>query len=160
MNNASNQSDLNSVLKELLKKEKIELSTSQDNNEVKIYKKPNSINLRLVSPEEERQSKLESTLYTLKLKNDKLAIENEALKTDNALKLHFAWFVILLLFIQTIVVFIFIFIHHKIFNSYCLTTLIMTIIGQSYFLPSFVAKYLFKNNGNTSTVEAIKKINV
>lgn len=158
MSNTNNTSDLNLILRELMKKEKLELSTSKDNNEVKMYKKPNSINLRLVSPEEEKQSKLESTLYTLKLQNDKLAIDNEALKTDNSLKLHFAWFVIILLTIQTIVVFVFIFINHKDFNPYCLTTLIMTIIGQSYFLPSFVAKYLSKNNGNVATVEAIKKL--
>lgn len=148
--------ELSEIIKHELRKENLNFSNLDDS--VKIHQKPNSVNLKLVTPEEEKQAKLESLLLTYKLQNEKLAIENESLKTDNNLKSHFAWFVILLLAMQTIAVFVFLFIHYDRLNSWCLLTLIITIIGQSYFLPSFVAKYLFKNNGNTATVDAVKNI--
>lgn len=148
--------ELSEIIKHELRKEN--LKSSEPNDSVKVYQKPNSVNLKLVTPDEEKQAKLESLLLTLKLQNEKLAIENESLKTDNSLKSKFAWFVIILLAFQTVAVFVFLFMHYDMLNSVCLLILIMTIVGQSYFLPSFVAKYLFKNNGNTATVDAVKNI--
>lgn len=84
---------------------------------------------------------------TLMIQNQKLMIQNDTLKTDNSLRQRFATFIISLLACQTVFVFIFLFFFNNLFDKYSLTGLITSIVGQSYFLPSFLAKYLFKNDG-------------
>lgn len=134
--------ELKQEIKDLVKKEKLPTeNVCQDETEIKTE------SLELISPDYEQEIKKQSLLRRYQLQNDKLMIENTALLTDDKLKMLFAKFIIWLLAIQTITIFAFLFKFSKLFNTLSLTSLIAGIVGQSYFLPSFLAKYLFKNDG-------------
>lgn len=89
----------------------------------------------------------ELSYQEFKTKIDTLIIQNNGLRDDNTLRKCFAGFVGILLAVQTIAIFIFLFVHHHLFHDNSLTLILLTIAGQSYFLPSFLAKHLFKNDG-------------
>lgn len=97
-----------------------------------------------------KQELAETKEYINQMENKTDNFEEKCKKDEHCLRIGISILIFLFLIAQFVVLVVFLFKNHEVLPPKYLTPILLAIAGQSYFLPSFMAKYLFNNDGVTT----------